>query len=78
MRSPQYWLAELDQYDNPKLIDGSHDTAAGANKAAYIIQSLSLGKPNRRFAVAKVILSECKPSSVGVNQKAIKALKEIL
>jgi len=74
-RSPQYWLAELDQYDNPKLIDGSHDSPTGANKAAYIINSLGLGKPDRRFAVAKVILTECVPSADGVNQEAIRTLK---
>jgi len=73
-RSPQYWLAELDQYDNPKLIDGSHESPAGANKAAYLIQAMHLGKPDRRFAVAKVILSECKPSARGVNRKAVELI----
>ncbi len=32
MRSPQYWLAELDQHGNPTLIDGSHETAEGAKQ----------------------------------------------
>jgi hypothetical protein len=76
MRSPQYWLAELDQYDNPTLIDGSHDDAAGANKAAYLITAMHLGKPNRRFAVAKVELSECIPSSKGVNMEAVKTIND--
>lgn len=75
LRSPQYWLAELDQYDNPKLIDGSHDSAAGATKAAYIINALQLGPTNRRFAVAKVILSECVSDDKGVNQEAIRTLR---
>jgi hypothetical protein len=77
MRTPQYWLAELDQYDNPTLIDGSHDSAEGANKAAYLIQAMALGKPNRRFAVAKVELSECVPSDKGVNMKAVAAINRM-
>jgi hypothetical protein len=67
----QYWLAELDQYGNPTLVDGPHLRASGANKAAYLIESMHLGKPGRRFAVAKVQISPCVPSSKGVNQKAI-------
>lgn len=74
MRSPQYWLAELDSYDNPKLIDGSHADVESVNQAAYLIKSLRLGEPGRRFAVAKVELSECAPSSKGVNMDAIETL----
>jgi len=32
MRSPQYWLARLDEHDNPTLIDGSHDSEEGVNR----------------------------------------------
>jgi hypothetical protein len=60
LRSPQYWLVELDQYDNPTLVDGSHDSPQGANKAAYLIRAMRLGDQNRRFAVAKVELMECR------------------
>jgi hypothetical protein len=67
----QYWLAELNVHDNPKLIDGPHDNAEGANHAAYLIQAMHLGEPNRRFAVAKVELTECAPSSKGANEEAI-------
>jgi len=77
MRSPQYWLAELDQYDNPTLIDGSHDSSEGATQAAYLIQTMHLGKPNRRFAVARVELSECVPSSKGVNHQAIRTINRM-
>lgn len=77
IRSPQYWLAELDQYDNPKLIDGSHHDPEGARMARYIIESLGLGQPNRRFAIAKVELSECIPSSKGVNRDAIQTLRKV-
>lgn len=69
--STQYWLAELDQHGNPTLIDGAHSSAAGANKAAYLIKSMGLGKPDRKFAVAKVQLSDCVPSAKGVNHKAV-------
>ncbi len=71
MRKIQYWLAELDQYGNPKMIDGAHSTRAGANKAAYLIRAMGLGKPDRHFAVAKVELSDCVPSSKGANHSAI-------
>lgn len=77
MRTPQYWLAELDQYDNPKLIDGSHDSAEGAHQAAYLIQAMHLGKPNRKFAVAKVELTECAPSARGVNQAAVRSINRM-
>lgn len=74
MRSPQYWLAELDQHGNPTLVDGCHDSPAAANKAAYLIQALHLGPADRRFVVAKVELSECVPSDAGVNHEAVKAI----
>jgi len=73
----QYWLAELDQHGNPKLIDGAHSDAEGANKAAYLIRAMGLGKPDRKFAVARVELSECVPSSVGVNHDAIGAVNQM-
>lgn len=46
LRTPQYWLVELDQWGNPTLIDGSHSSPEGANKAAYIIQAMILGNTN--------------------------------
>jgi hypothetical protein len=71
LRTPQYWLAELDGYGNPTLVDGSHDDAEGANRASYLIQSMKLGRPGRVFAVAKVELSECVPTDRGVNHEAV-------
>jgi hypothetical protein len=70
----QYWLAELDQYGNPKLIDGAHSDAQGANRAAYLITAMRLGAPNRKFAVARVELSECTPSAAGVNLEAVRTI----
>lgn len=69
--STQWWLAELDRYGNPDLIDGAHDDAEGANQAAYLIRAMHLGDPNRKFAVAKVELFECVPTDKGVNHEAI-------
>lgn len=74
LRTPQYWLAELDRYGNPKLIDGSHDNPEDCNRAAYLIQAMRLGDQNRQFAVAKVELFECVPSSEGVNHEAVKTV----
>ena len=36
LRSPQFWLAEIDQYGNPRLVDGAHATRAGVEQAAYL------------------------------------------
>ena len=77
LRTPQYWLAELDQYGNAKLIDGPHSGAKGCNKAAYLIKAMGLGSPDRKFAVAKVVLTECVPSSKGVNFEAVNAINEM-
>lgn len=77
LRTPQYWLAELDMHGNPTLIDGSHDSPKGANKAAYLIDALHLGNPNRVFAVAKVILTECVPSDNGVDHEAVRSINTL-
>jgi hypothetical protein len=70
--SVQFWLAELDQYGNPTLIDGAHSDAEGANQAAYLIQAMNLGGNHpRKFAVARVELSECVPTASGVNLDAV-------
>ncbi len=78
MRGSQYWLAELDQYDNPTLIDGSHDSPEGCNKAAFLIRGIGLGKSERRFAVAKVELSECVPSGANVNHEAVESCRKMV
>ena len=78
LRTPQWWLAELDQHGNPKLIDGSHSDRAGADQAAYIIGALGLGGTNRRFAVARVELSEVLPNSAGVNHEAVATMAPLV
>jgi hypothetical protein len=78
MMEVQYWLAELDQYGNPKLIDGAHSNAEGANRAAYLISAMRLGgNRSRRFAVARVELSECVPTAAGVNLEAVRTINMI-
>lgn len=73
----QWWLAELDQYGNPSLIDGAHEDRHGADQAAYLIRSIGLGGGRaRRFAVARVELIEVNESNHGiVNDEAIVACK---
>lgn len=66
----QWWLATLNQYGNPTLTDGAHQERAGADKAAYLIDAMNLGR-GKKYAVARVELSEPKPSSDGVNHDAI-------
>lgn len=74
--SVQWWLAELDRYGNPKLMDGAHSERSGAEQALYLIQRLGLVK-DRRFAVARVELSEAKADATGANEDAIATLNEI-
>lgn len=67
----QWWLAELDQYGNPRLTDGAHGDRAGADKAKYLIDAMHLAKPGTRHAVARVELSEPRPSPGGVDHEAV-------
>lgn len=66
----QWWLAELDQHGNPKLVDGAHDERAGAEKALAIISGLGFNR-GRRYACARVELTEVQPNATGVNQDAM-------
>lgn len=78
LRTPQYWLAEIDQHGNPKLVDGSHDSPEGCNQAAFLIQGIGLGKPARKFAVAKIELSECVQSGANVNHEAVESCRKMV
>jgi hypothetical protein len=73
----QWWLAELDQYGNPTLIDGAHSERQGADQAAYLIRSIGLGGGKARsFAVAKVELTEVDGHNHGVvNEESIAACR---
>jgi hypothetical protein len=70
----QYWLAEISEHGNPRLIDGAHSNEEGANRAAWLIKAMNLGNPNRRFAVARVELIECNPTAAGVNLDAVRTI----
>ena len=76
LRSPQFWLAELDQYGNPTLCDGSHDDRAGVEQAAYLFNRLGLAK-QRRFACAEVILTPVAATAHGANEDALTTLNSI-
>lgn len=76
MGEVQFWLAELDRYGNPKLVDGAHQERSRAEEAATIIRRLGLAG-DRLFAVAEVHLSELTGAHPPVNEEAIKALNAI-
>lgn len=67
----QYWLAKLDSYGNPTLLDGAHGAPEGVRKAAFLFKALRIGQLADRHALAKVELFEVKPSDAGVNHEAI-------
>lgn len=67
----QWWLARLDQYGNPTLVDGAHSARSGADQAMYLINAMKLADPGARYAVARVDLSEPEPNARGVNHEAV-------
>ena len=66
----QWWLAELDQYGNPHLCDGAHSHRAGAEKALYIYRGIGLAG-TRRYAIARVELTDAVPNDAGVNEESV-------
>jgi len=76
LRSPQFWLAELDPYGNPTLCDGSHADRKGVEQAAYLLNRLGLSG-TRRYACAEVILTPVEAKPHGANEDAISALNSI-
>lgn len=72
----QFWLAELDRYGNPKLVDGAHSERSGAEEAAAIIQRLGLAS-ERKYAVAEVVLTELTGEHPALNEEAIATLNAI-
>lgn len=77
LRTPQWWLAEVDLNGNPTLVDGSHSTREGADRAAYLFTAFRVAKPGARYAVARVELSEPRPSSKGVNHAAVDEINRV-
>jgi hypothetical protein len=72
----QFWLADLDRYGNPKLIDGAHQDRAGAEQAATLIRRLGLSG-DQNFAVAEVRLSKLTGEHGPVDEEAIATLNAI-
>ena len=52
----QWWLAELDRYGNPTLVDGAHDSRDGAEKALRTWRLCGLNK-GWSYAIAEVRLN---------------------
>jgi hypothetical protein len=77
LRSPQWWLAEIKVHGNPTLVDGPHDDEAGAHQAAYLIAALGMQR-GRRFAVARVELTEPVPDATGANHEAIDTMRPLI
>lgn len=68
----QFWLAELDRYENPDLIDGPHSDRSGAEKALTLRKALPMLKTEgRKFAVAEVILTDPTGLHEEINHKAV-------
>lgn len=69
--SVQWWLAELDRYGNPTLIDGMHSDRAGVELALTLYEKLAssdnflghkvVDRPEHGFAIARVELFEPAP-----------------
>ncbi|MBN8263070.1 MAG: hypothetical protein J0M21_00265 [Xanthomonadales bacterium] len=72
----QYWLAELDQYGNPKLVDGAHSERDGAEEAATLLHRLGLAG-GRTFAVAEVRITALTGQHGPLNEEAIGTLNAI-
>lgn len=71
----QFWLAELDRYGNPTLIDGAHSERCGAEEALTLRERLPmLSTGGRKFAIAEVILTEPTGNHGELNEDALKAL----
>lgn len=66
----EWWLADLDRWDNVILVDGPHSSQEDANKAYYLFGRLGMRKDNRRMAVVKVELFEPEENKEGANEEA--------
>lgn len=66
----QWWLAEVDSYGTGWLSDGPHQDRQGANQAFCLINAINLS-PGKKWAVARVELSDPVTDSRGVNHEAV-------
>ena len=71
----QFWLAELDRYGNPTLIDGAHSARDGAEEALTLRKRLPMiNTQGRVFAIAEVHLSEPTGKHGPLNEDALHVL----
>ena len=52
----QYWLAKLDRYGNPRLMDGSHGDLENVRKALALYKMLGFSEGH--YAAVKVTILE--------------------
>lgn len=76
LSTPQFWLARIDQYGNPTLVDGSHGDRSGVEQAAYLLNRLGLTN-GRMYACAEVALTPVEALPHGANEDAIATLNAI-
>jgi len=74
----QYWLVELDQHGNPDLIDGSHDDRKGADEALYLRKRIGFFDKDKRYAIAKIELSEPDNEVHDINDEAADACRDMV
>jgi hypothetical protein len=72
----QWWLAELDQHGNAKLIDGPHNEMAGVQRAAHLFEQLGFAK-GKQHAAARVEVMPIEPNSSGINHEAVQQLQAL-
>lgn len=71
----QFWLAEVDTYGNPALIDGAHPARSGAEKALVLYERLPMiDTKGKRYMIAEVHLNEPVGYHGVLNETALKAL----
>jgi len=73
----QWWLAELDRYGNPTLVDGPHSDAEGCEKALYLRRSIAVlarKVQGKRFAAVRVQIFPVEAKSHDSNHEAIAIL----
>lgn len=73
-----YWLAELDNYGTPKLMDGPHDNRNGADEALYLIKRLGLFDQSKKYAIAKVVVSEPDDKDHDINEEAADNVRQLV
>ena len=74
----QYWLVELGRHGKITLVDGSHSTRDGADKALYLTKRLGLSSDGKKYAIAKIEITSPDNKEHEVNEEAISCLRSII